>query len=80
MSEYCASLQPKSSAESFDVRKLNIQSLVPLSYGIPTCILYIMVICILLSKKGRQEFKGSFYACFAVAGIIVSWKRALKGG
>uniref|UniRef100_A0A914CST8 Uncharacterized protein n=1 Tax=Acrobeloides nanus TaxID=290746 RepID=A0A914CST8_9BILA len=38
MSEYCASLQPKSLAANFDATRLNIESLVPAAYGIPTSI------------------------------------------
>lgn len=72
-SDYCGTLQPKNEADNFDEKKMNLMSLIPMVYGIPTCIISGVVICILMSKKGRNEFKGSFYKAVAFANLIVSF-------
>jgi uncharacterized membrane protein len=54
-----------------NVQQRNIFALFPLIYGVPSIILCILVVKLLLSKHGRQEFNGRFYLFYAIASISV---------
>ena len=54
-----------------NVQQRNIFALFPLIYGVPSIILCILVVKLLLSKHGRQEFDGRFYLFYAIASISV---------
>ncbi|KAH7725240.1 CRE-SRG-10 protein [Aphelenchoides avenae] len=51
-------------------RTANLKVLIPLVYGLPLLVLYLLVVAVILSR-----LRGPFYKLFAVAGIadIISW-------
>ena len=54
-----------------NVQQRNNLALFPLIYGVPSIILCILVVKLLLSKHGRQEFQGRFYLFYAITIISV---------
>lgn len=47
-------------------RTANLKVLIPLVYGLPLLVLYLLVVAVILSR-----LRGPFYKLFAVAGIAV---------
>ena len=74
----CASDQA-AIAHGFNPSRLNLMSLIPLLYGMPTTVVLVLVIYTIFNKKGRLgDFKGPFFPCFGVACGVVSFIKLIK--
>ena len=74
----CASDQA-AIAKDFNPSRLNLMSLIPLLYGMPTSVVLILVIYTIFNKKGRYgDFREPFFLCFGVACGVVSFIKLIK--
>ena len=73
VTSYCIGKQPTSIASNFNAKLWLIEYTIPLVYGIPSVIVFICVLRVLWSTKGKKMFLGSFYTFLSWALLVVSF-------